>query len=124
MDKLILHQVECFCRIGVPAAERKRRQKIWMDLAFELDLRPAVAMDQPGFALDYCVLEGEVRALAEKKPCRLMETLAETVAMDILKRRPAVKAVCVRVTKKPKVMPKTGSVCVEIRRCREGYPDL
>jgi dihydroneopterin aldolase len=117
-DTIWLLGVECKVKVGVPAAERARRQKILVDLGLETDIRPAAARDDFRLAADYWAVEKLVRAEAESGERALVETLAERLAAKVLAAQQGVAAVTVRVRKTPAVMPKTREVAVEIRRTR------
>jgi dihydroneopterin aldolase len=117
-DMIWLHGVECRCKVGVPAAERARRQVIRVDAGLEVDVRPAAARDDFRLTADYWAVEKLLRAEAESKDCALIETLAERLAAAVLRAQPLVAAATIRVRKTPAVMPKTREVVVEIRRTR------
>ncbi len=117
-DMIWLKGVECRAKIGVPAAERARRQKLLVDAGLEVDARPAAARDDFRRAVDYCAVEKLIRAEAEAGERCLIETLAERLAAAILRTQPLVVAATIRVHKTPAVMPKTREVVVEIRRTR------
>lgn len=124
-DTVWLMGVECRCRVGVPAAERRRAQKITLDVGLELDAAPAAARDDFRLAADYQAVERAVRAEAETGERALIETLAERVAAAVLRSQPPlVRAAVVRVHKRPAVMPRTREVVVEIRRARAGKTGL
>lgn len=114
-DMIWLNGVECRVKVGVPASERSRRQKILVDVGLETDIRPAAARDDFRLAPDYWAVEKLVRAEAEAGERALVETLAERLAAAVLAKF-RVPAVVVRVRKTPAVMPKTREVVVEIRR--------
>jgi dihydroneopterin aldolase len=117
-DMIWLHGVECRSRIGVPAAERSRRQKLLVDAGLEVDARPAAARDDFRRAVDYWAVEKLIRSTAEAGERCLIETLAARLSADILRAQPLVAAVTIRVHKTPAVMPRTREVVVEIRRTR------
>lgn len=117
-DRIWLMGVECRCRIGVPPAERARRQVIHLDLGLEVDAAQAAARDDFRRAVDYGSVEKTARAEAERGERCLVETLAERVAYAVLKSQPLASAVTVRAHKTPAAMPKTREVVVEIRRTR------
>ena len=117
-DMIWLQGVECRCRVGVPAAERARRQKILVDVGLEVDARRAAARDDFRLTADYGAVEKLVRAEAEAGERRLLETLAERLAASVLRAQPLASAVTIRVRKTPAVMPKTREVAVEIRRIK------
>lgn len=116
-DMVWLNGVECKVKVGVPASERSRRQKILVDVGLETDIRPAAARDDFRRAIDYWAVEKLVRAEAEAGERALVETLAERLAAAVLART-AADAVTIRVHKTPAVMPRTREVVVEIRRER------
>ena len=118
-DMIWLNGVECRSKIGVPSAERARRQRILVDVGLEMDVRPAAARDDFRLAADYWAVEKLVRAEAEAGERALIETLAERLAAAVLRARTPASAVTIRVRKTPAVMPKTREVVVEIRRTRK-----
>jgi len=118
MDNIWLYGIECRCRLGVPAAERKRPQKILIDVGLELHTAPAAARDDFRLTADYWAVEKAVRQAAETGERRLVETLAAQVAKIVLLLDKRIYAVTVRVHKKAAVMPKTREVVVEITRRR------
>lgn len=118
MDKIWLQGIECRSRVGVPCAERRRPQKILIDVGMELDASWAGARDDFRQTADYWGVEKAVRESAESGERQLVETLAEQVAALILKREKNISAVTVLVHKKPAVMTRTREVVVEIRRAR------
>lgn len=117
-DAIWLLGVECRCRVGVPAAERRSRQKVLIDVGLEVDVARAAARDDFRRAADYWAVERAVRAEAEAGERALVETLAERAAAAALKAAPLAAAVTVRVHKRPAVMPRTREVVIEIRRER------
>lgn len=117
-DRIWLNGIECRVHLGVPDQERKRRQKILIDVGLELDISQSAAGDDFTKTVDYWGLEKAVRAEAESRERRLLETVAEDVARLVLSRERLAQGVWVRARKKPAVMPKTREVVVEICRTR------
>jgi dihydroneopterin aldolase len=117
-DRIWLLGIACKSRVGVPAAERRKPQKLLVDVGLETDVRPAAAADDFRKAVDYWAVEKAVRAAAEAGERALVETLAETLAARVLGTQPRASAVTVRVHKTPAVMPGTREVVVELRRVR------
>jgi len=116
MDKIWLNGIECRVKIGVPQQERKKPQKILIDVGMDLDLAPCAKEDDFRLTVDYKAVEDAVRAAAESGERCLAESLAERVAALVLKLDRRIGAVEVAVHKKPAVMPKTREVVVQIRR--------
>ena len=115
-DTVWLRSVQCRARVGVPAAERARRQKILVDVGLECDVSACAERDDFRLAVDYQAVEKLVRTEAETGERALIETLAERLAAAVLRTQPSVGAAIIRVRKTPAVMPKTKEVSVEIRR--------
>ncbi len=118
MDMVWLYGIECRCRVGVPAAERRRPQKISVDVGLETDVAACAAKDDFSLAVDYQAVERKVRQTAETGERALVETLAERIAAAILSLDRRVAAVHILVHKRPQVMPKTREVVVSIVRRR------
>lgn len=118
MDFIRLEGVACRVRLGVPAAERAKRQTVLVDLALELDLRAAGRSDDFRNAADYWALEKAVRREAEGRERCLVEALAEDLAALALRLERRARSVRVRVLKRPAVMPRTRAVVVELERKR------
>ncbi|HVA67267.1 MAG TPA: dihydroneopterin aldolase [Elusimicrobiota bacterium] len=117
-DKIWILGVRCRTRLGVPARERRRPQPIEIDAGLECDIRRAAKSDDFRRAIDYQKAEQLIRSLAEGRPRRLVETLAEEISQALLRLDARIAAASVRVHKRPAAMPKTREVCVEIRRAR------
>ncbi len=115
-DWIHLRQVKTHCVLGVHPAERGKERPVWMDISLECDVRRAARSDQLADTLDYESIEAEVVAAAKRGRFRLVEALAESVAAVCLA-HPRVLAARV-VVEKPKALPLTQSVAVEILRRR------
>ncbi|MBI4055348.1 MAG: dihydroneopterin aldolase [Elusimicrobia bacterium] len=113
-SKLYLNGIVCVARVGVPAGERRRRQRLWVDLTLALDFRKAAEGDDPSRTVDYARVERKVQSVVSARPYRLIEAVAQAVGREILDAFPRIRSLCVRVTKKPKAMPRVSSVTVEM----------
>src|SRR5579883_1235128 len=96
-DVIRLLGIQCRVRVGVPERERRRPQKILIDLDLETDVREAARRDDFRLAVDYWAAEKTVREAVEAKPWVLVEAIAEGVAALILARFALVRAVRVDV---------------------------
>ena len=115
MDAVLIKGLVCRAHVGVPAPERRKRQKVLLDLELGLDLRKAGQSDRVDQTVDYAAVAREVKGLVEGRPFVLVEAMAESVAGLVLGRFP-IKEVTVRVRKFS--VPGTRSVGVEIQRGR------
>lgn len=118
MDRIDIHAIKARVNLGVPAWERRSKQTVWIDLGLELPLAAAGTGDDFTRSPDYHATALAARETAQAKPYRLVEALAEALARNVLKTQPKVRAVNVRVLKKPSVMRFTAGVSVSIRRRR------
>ena len=112
-DTLIIHDLEMACRLGVHEWEQEAPQAIWIDLELAIDASRAAARDDVREAVDYARLIAMVKARAQARGHRLLETMAEGIAADIL-RQFGVSQVRVRVKKR--ALPGIGYAAVEVVR--------
>lgn len=119
MDKLILRELHFVARHGVLPAEKETSQKFSATLELELPLAGAGESDRLDRTIDYCAVQQVVRGIIEGAHKKLIETLAEMVASEVLQAFPLVKAVTVEITKpNPPVDFQFAGVAVRIRRER------
>jgi len=86
-------------RHGVLDEERRLGQPFFIDLHCRLPEGHRVRDDDLSTTVDYSALFSLVRRLAEEKPVRLLETLAERIATSILEGFPLVAEVDVEIRK-------------------------
>ena len=113
MDKILIKGLACRARVGVPEWERRKRQKILIDLELHLDLRKAGRSDRVEHTVDYAAVAREVKKLVEGRPFVLAEAIAESAAGLVMKRF-RIKEVTLRVRKFS--VPGTCSVGVVVTR--------
>lgn len=119
MDKLILRELHFLARHGVLPIERETSQRFSATLELELPLVSAGVSDRLDQTLDYCEVQAVVRSIIEGSHKKLIETLAESVAAELLRVFPRLLAVTVEITKpRPPVDFEFAGVAVRIRRER------
>lgn len=117
MDKFIIKNLKTRCIIGDYTWERKRAQRLILDLEVEGDFSKSVALDKLSPKLfDYNKLTREVLKFVEKSSYQLIETLAEKIAELSLKNFP-IKTITVRIAK-PGAIKAADAAIIEIRRSR------
>lgn len=119
MDKLILRELHFIARHGVLPEEHETSQHFTATLELELPLAPAGRSDRLDQTIDYCAVQAVVRNVIEGSHRKLIETLAEMVAAELLAAFPPVSAVTVEILKpRPPVDFQFAGVAVRIRRER------
>jgi dihydroneopterin aldolase len=84
-DIIRVVDLEVRVRIGVPAAERAKPQKLLISLTMEVaSLRRAAKADDLAATVDYFAATERVKAVAARPPRKLIETLAENIADELL----------------------------------------
>lgn len=112
-DRILIDALELSSFIGVPEEERAQAQRLTASLVLE-PIRDFRALeDQIENTVDYFVLSEFVKTLSLARPRRLLETLTEEIATELLARFP-LRAVEIEVRKF--ILPDTRFVAVRIRR--------
>lgn len=112
-DTLRIQDVAIDCRIGVTEEERAVPQTIWVDLEVAVDAARAAARDDVRSTVDYAALVSSVHELAQSKPYRLLETIAEEIASLILGES---GTSWVRVQVRKRALPGIGYAAVTVER--------
>ncbi len=112
-DQIVIRGLTLSCHIGVPEEERQEAQQLRAHLLLEVDEFPT--QDCIEGTVDYKAVSDGVRALAAKGERKLIETLAQDIASEILANYPVRK---VRVELEKFILPETDWVGVIIERKR------
>lgn len=97
-DRILLHDIRVDGRHGVGDEERAIPQPFEVDVELVRDLGEAGRTDDLSRTVDYSVVDALVRDVVANRSFQLLETIAETIAGDILVAFP-VDEVVVRVRK-------------------------
>lgn len=117
-DKIVVRNMVFYGYHGVFEAERELGQQFEVDVELYLDLRAAAQADDIDMTLNYVEVYTMVKEIVEEREFRLIETLAETIADQVLDAYDLDKVV-VRVRKPHVAMGGlTGGVEIEIERNR------
>ena len=114
-DRIFVENLELRCRIGVPEAERAEPQRLAATLTLEPRRELSRLEDRLENTVDYAAICECVKALCVARPRRLIETLAEEIAEELLARF-ALRGVEVELRKF--ILPDTAGVGVRLRRER------
>ncbi|MBS3873006.1 MAG: dihydroneopterin aldolase [Firmicutes bacterium] len=114
-DSIRLENMQFFGYHGVFPAENTLGQRFAVSLTMTTDIRAAAASDDLALSLNYAAVYSAVKAIMEGPAVRLLETLAERIAAQVLD----LGALSVRVTVKKLHPPLSGVldfVAVDIER--------
>jgi 7,8-dihydroneopterin aldolase/epimerase/oxygenase len=83
-DRIFLHGLTAECTIGFIDWERRVKQTVVVDLEMPVDCRRAALSDEVADTLDYKQVAKRVLAFIEGSEFKLVETLAERLALVVL----------------------------------------
>ena len=83
-DRIFLRGLEVECIIGFIEWERRIRQKVVLDIELPVDCVRAAQSDDVADTLDYKKVAKRVIAFVETSEFKLVETLAQRLAMVVL----------------------------------------
>jgi FolB domain-containing protein len=112
-DQIVIQDLEVFCRVGVPEAERARPQRLLLTIELERDFSAAARADDLAETIDYDLLSRRLAGFGEGRDWKLIETLAVDLAAMILRE---FRPVQVSVEVKKFVLPQTRWVAVRVSR--------
>lgn len=114
MDRIGIQGIEVSCIIGTHQWERQLKQKLTIDLWLERDLSGAGQSDRLEDSADYAAIVAAVSVLTAGSKFKLIEALAEAIAVLILAKFSITTA---EVTiNKGAAVPGTKNISVSIRR--------
>ena len=117
MDKIIIQDLEVFFRVGVPAKERTKPQRLLVTIEMEHDFTAAAAGDRIQSTIDYHAVCVRVEKFGRTRTWKLIETLAVDLAGLILRE---FKPFRVSVEIKKFILPQTRHVSVRVTRPEAG----
>jgi len=117
MDRIVLEGMVFTGRHGVTDAERARSQRFTVDVEVETSVSRAGRSDSITDTIDYRRLHAIAKQVIGGESAHLIEALAERIAARALE-VPGVRAVSVRVAKRPASMRPIDVAAVHIRRTR------
>ncbi|ADC49731.1 dihydroneopterin aldolase [Alkalihalophilus pseudofirmus OF4] len=117
MDKIYMDGLEFYGYHGVFKEENKLGQRFYVDLTLDLDLKKASASDNIDETINYGEVYKKVEEIVEGEPYKLVETVAEKIAADLLGSYQRLERCTVKLIKPdPPIPGHYKSVAVEITR--------
>jgi dihydroneopterin aldolase len=119
VDKIFVNQMEFYGYHGVFAEENRLGQRFVVDLEIELDLSKAGSNDNLEDSVNYGELYAICKEIVEGKTFKLVESIAEHIASEILRKYNQIHFCTIKVYKPdPPIPGHYKSVAVEIKRGR------
>ncbi|MGA9778508.1 MAG: dihydroneopterin aldolase [Verrucomicrobiia bacterium] len=84
LSKVSVVDLEVFYRVGVPAAERARPQRLLLTVEMDHDLSKAAKSDGIADTIDYFAVSQRLLKFGETRNWKLIEKLADDIADMIL----------------------------------------
>ncbi|WP_419882638.1 dihydroneopterin aldolase [Peribacillus sp. B-H-3] len=119
MDKIYLNRMEFYGYHGVFPEENKLGQRFAVDVLAETDLSAAGNSDSLEDSVNYGEIYQVCKDIVEGMTFKLVESIAENIAKEMLLKFPKIQSVTVKVIKPdPPIPGHYQSVAVEITRSR------
>ena len=118
VDRILLEGMVFSGRHGVTDAERARSQRFTVDVEVETSVGRAGRSDRITDTIDYRRLHAIAKHVIGGESAHLIEALAERIASRVLE-VPGVRAVTVRVAKRPASMRPIDAAAVHVKRTRK-----
>jgi len=99
-DEIRIEQLEVFARIGVPEEERAKPQRLTVSISFWPRQQACDLEDKIDEAVNYSAVAQETKSFISNQSVSLIETLADRLAMHLLKSFP-IQKVTVELRKFP-----------------------
>jgi 7,8-dihydroneopterin aldolase/epimerase/oxygenase len=112
--RVFVHGLEVMASVGIFEVEKRYEQRIIVGLDLDVAETYDGVSERIGDVVDYARVASDVISLCQSRHFKLLETLAEAIAANVLRDR-RVLGVGVRI-EKPDAMPECHSLGIEIRR--------
>ena len=86
MSQIKLVDLEVFCRVGVPDAERAVPQRLLLTVEMEQDFTSPAAGDDLEKTVDYFAVSQDLLQFGESRSWKLIEKLAVDISEHVLRR--------------------------------------
>lgn len=119
MDRIYLNQMEFYGYHGALPEENRLGQRFIVDLVVELNLQKAGKTDDLKETVNYAELYELCKEIVENRKFKLIETVSEKIADEVLLQFPKIERCTIKVTKPdPPIPGHYRSVAVEMTRTR------
>ena len=121
MDTVVLNRIELYGSIGVALEEKSGKQRYWITIELDADLRRAGETDELEDTIDYAAVFRVCEQSMRSEDCDLLGTFADKLASLLLTRFPLAERVSLEILKPDAPIEGTfDSVGIRIARTRSG----
>ncbi len=99
MDEIRISNLEFFCHHGVYEEENTLGQKFLVSATLYTDTSKAGQTDSLEYSINYGDVCHDIKHIMEERNCKLLETVAETIAMRLLKSYLSLEKIRVEIKK-------------------------
>jgi dihydroneopterin aldolase len=121
-DRLHLQGLELECIVGVRPPERKRAQRIRLDVTLGLDLAGAGRSGRISQTIDYARVAEEIQTLLRFRAYRLIEMATEELSAMLFAAHPALEELEIRLEKPEALRGRAAAGGVTSTRTRASFP--
>ena len=122
MDFILIEGLELDCIVGLRPVERRRPQRVRLDLSLGLEVAAAGRSGRIALSCDYDRVTEEVMALLRFREYRLVESATEELAAMLFGIYPALLQAEIRLDKPTALRGRAYSTGVRVTRRREQFP--
>ena len=121
-DRLHLQGLELECIVGVRPPERKRPQRVRLDVTLGLDLAGAGRSGRISHTIDYGLVAEEIQTLLRFRAYRLVEMATEELSAMLFAAHPALEELEIRLEKPEALRGRAAAGGVSVTRTRASFP--
>jgi 7,8-dihydroneopterin aldolase/epimerase/oxygenase len=122
MDQILIEALEIECIVGLRPLERRRRQRVRIDVTLGLDLSHAARTGRIGHTADYSRVANEIAFLLRFREYRLIEAATEELAAMLLGIHTMLDSIDIRLEKPEALHGRARAASVRISRRRADLP--
>jgi FolB domain-containing protein len=121
-DRVHLKGLELECIVGVRPHERKRPQRVYVDVSMGVDTSHAGRSARIALTVDYARVADEICTLLRFREYRLIEMATEELCAMLFAAHPVLTLVELRLEKPDALRGRALAGAVSVTRTRESYP--
>ena len=121
-DCLSIEALELDCIVGIRPDERRRPQRVRVDVVLRLELSRAGRSGRFAHTVDYSLVVEEVSRLLHFREYRLVEMATEEIAAMLMAAHPLLDSVSIRLEKPEALGGRARTAAISVTRTRSAFP--